>query len=215
VPVRRVILWKFAVWIGCLSPFVWLLVQGFGLFGMSLGANPVETVLHTTGKSGLNILFVSLAVTPVRVMTGINQLVRIRRPLGLFSFFYIVLHFTTYSVLDLQLKLDTLYTDITERPYITFGMLALVGMIPLAITSTSGMQRRLGRRWQLLHRLVYVIAICALVHFIWQVKIDLREPLVYAAILAILLGYRIARAIKLKRRRGQTQAQTQARTQNQ
>ena len=197
----RLIIWKTAVWIGCLTPLALLVAEAFGLRGMSLGANPVEMVLHTTGKTGLNILFISLAVTPARVLTGINQLIRLRRPLGLFSFFYIVLHFVTYAALDLRLDFSMLYTDITMRPYITVGMAALAGMIPLAVTSTSGMQRRLGRRWVTLHRAVYGIAILGLIHFFWQVKIDIREPLVYAVILTFLLGFRVVRAIRLRRRR--------------
>lgn len=187
--------------LACLAPLGWLVVRGFGLGGTSLGANPVETVLLTTGKTGLNILFVTLAVTPIRVITGLNQLVRMRRMLGLFSFFYASLHFLTYAVLDLRLAWSTLFVDITERPYITVGMLALACMIPLAVTSTKGMQRRLGRRWVKLHRTTYAIAVLGLVHFFWQVKIDIREPLVYAAVLTLLLGYRAVRAYRLRQRR--------------
>jgi sulfoxide reductase heme-binding subunit YedZ len=202
---NRLVLWRTVVWLGCLTPLALLVARGFGLVGAGLGANPVETVLHTTGKTGLNILLISLAVTPARVLTTMNWLVRLRRPLGLFSFFYIVLHFATYAVLDLRLDWSMLYMDIAERPYITVGVLALAGMIPLAVTSTSGMQRRLGRRWVSLHRLVYAVAILGLVHFFWQVKIDIREPLVYTAMLTLLLGFRVFRAIRLRQRRAHIQ----------
>lgn len=198
---RRLVLWKAIVWIGCLVPLALLFARGFGLSGLSLGANPVETVLHTTGTTGLNILFISLAVTPARVLTGLNQLVRLRRLLGLFSFFYLLLHFTTYAALDLRLDWQMLFVDITERPYITVGMLALLGMIPLAATSTAAMQRRLGRRWVTLHRTVYAVSVLALIHFLWQVKIDTREPMLYGAILALLLGFRVVRSVRLRRQR--------------
>lgn len=177
---------------GCLIPVLWLSARGFGLIGSTLGPNPVETVLHTLGKTGLNLLLLTLAVTPARRLTGLNALIRLRRLLGLFAFFYVVLHFLTYAVLDLRLQWDTLFVDITQRPYITVGMLALAGMIPLAVTSTHAMQKRLGRRWLSLHRTIYPVAVLALVHFLWQTKADLEpEPWVYAGILAALLGFRL------------------------
>lgn len=196
---------KAVIWVACLAPFAWIVVRGFGLGGTSLGANPVETVLLTMGKTGLNILLVTLAVTPARIITGVNALTRLRRLLGLFSFFYIALHFLTYALLDLRLEWGTLFVDITERPYITVGMLALAAMLPLAVTSTAGMQRRLGRRWRALHRLIYPIGILGVVHFLWQVKIDVREPLIYAAVLCALLGYRLVRALKRRRARRSSQ----------
>jgi len=201
---------KTLIWIACLAPLALLVAEGFGVAGLSLGANPVETVLHTMGKTGLNILLVSLAVTPARMLTGINQLVRLRRLLGLFSFFYIATHFLAYSVLDLRLEWSTIFVDITERPYITVGMLALAGMLPLAATSTAGMQRRLGRRWRTLHRLVYAIAILGVVHFLWQVKIDVREPLIYGLVLALLLGFRAYHAWRRAQARRQAQASARA-----
>lgn len=202
---RGVALVKTLIWAGCLAPLAWLVFRAFSIAGTSLGPNAVETVLHTTGKTGINILFLSLAVTPVRVLTGVNALIRIRRLLGLFAFFYIALHFTTYATLDLRLDWPMLYVDIAERPYITVGMLALLGMIPLAVTSTARMQRRLKRRWLTLHRSVYAVAILGLVHFLWQVKIDQREPLVYAAMLTLLLGFRVVRSLRLRQRRLQAQ----------
>jgi sulfoxide reductase heme-binding subunit YedZ len=147
--------------------------------------------LNVCGKTGLNLLMLTLCITPIRRATGINRLVSFRRLLGLFAFFYLVLHFLTYALLDLGLAWDTLLVDITERPYITVGFTALLLLIPLAVTSTRGFQRRLGRRWTKLHRLVYVVGVLAVVHFWWQVKIDVAEPLLYAFLLAVLLGARL------------------------
>jgi methionine sulfoxide reductase heme-binding subunit len=190
---RQVALAKIPVWVLCLAPLALLVSRGFGLGGTTLGANPVETVLLTIGKTGINLLLITLAVTPARRLLGINWLIRFRRLLGLFAFSYAVLHFLTYAVLDLQLQWSTLGVDIAKRPYITVGMLALLGMIPLAVTSTRAMQRRLGRRWLTLHKSIYGIAVLAIVHYLWQAKSDFEpEPLVYAGILATLLGYRIA-----------------------
>jgi sulfoxide reductase heme-binding subunit YedZ len=156
-----------------------------------LGANPIEAITLTTGRWALRFLLVTLAVTPVRRLTGWHRVIAFRRMLGLFAFFYACLHFATYLVLDHFFDWATIVEDIVERPFITIGFAALVLMIPLAITSTAGWVRRLGRRWQRLHRLVYVAAVCAVVHFIWKVKSDLRDPLQYAAILIMLLGFRL------------------------
>lgn len=175
----------------CLLPVARLVLGAFDLAGVNLGANPVEAILHSLGKWGLKFLLITLSITPIRRWTGWAWLIAYRRMLGLFVFFYIVLHFTTYAVLDQGLNLASIIEDILERPYITLGMLALVLLIPLAATSTRGMMRRLGRRWQKLHRLVYVIAILGVCHFYWQVKLDTLEPLVYALILAGLLGTRL------------------------
>jgi len=164
-----------------------------GLFGLSLGADPVKKLEHECGKTALNLLLITLSVTPVRTLTGLPQLLRLRRMLGLFTFFYAVVHFTIYLVLDLELNFRVLGADIAKRPYITIGFTALVLLLPLAITSTNGMMRRLGARWQRLHRLIYPIAVLAVWHFYWQVKRDVREPLLYVGILALLLGYRLVR----------------------
>jgi sulfoxide reductase heme-binding subunit YedZ len=200
---RRITLLKVLLFVACLGPLVWVVARALGVGGSSLGANPVEELLNTFGKSGLNLLMLTLCVTPIRRSTGLNRLVAFRRMLGLFAFFYIVLHFLTYSLLDLGLAWDTLLVDIAERPYITVGFTALVLMVPLAITSTNGFQRRLGRRWVKLHRLVYVIAVLGVVHYWWQVKIDIGDPLLYAVLLAVLLGVRVAhwRSIQRKRER--------------
>ena len=161
---RSVVIIKLAIWAGCLAPLVLLVLRAFGYAG-GLGANPVEQILNVCGKTGLNLLVLTLAVTPIRRWTGINRLVSFRRLLGLFAFFYLSLHFSTYALLDLgllfqpQMALGTLLVDIAERPYITVGFTALVLLIPLAVTSTRGMQRRLGRAWVKLHRLVFVVAV--------------------------------------------------------
>lgn len=181
---------KAAVFLLCLVPLGKLALEAFGVAGMSLGANPIEELLHRCGKWGLNLLLVTLAVTPLRRITGWNWLIRFRRMLGLFSFFYILLHFLIYAVLDQGLALNFIVEDIIERPYITLGIIALLFLIPLAVTSTNGMMRRLGRGWQKLHRLVYVIAILGVWHFYWQVKQDILEPLIYAGILALLFAIR-------------------------
>jgi methionine sulfoxide reductase heme-binding subunit len=187
-------IYKPLVFIASLLPFVLLACGALGLFGVSLGADPVKKLEHECGKTALNLLLITLAVTPVRQLTGLTQLVRLRRMLGLFAFFYVVVHFTVYLTLDLELNWRTVGADILKRPYITIGFTALLLLVPLAATSTNGMMRRLGRRWQKLHRLIYVIAVLGVWHFYWQVKRDVREPLIYAAILAVLLGYRWFRA---------------------
>jgi sulfoxide reductase heme-binding subunit YedZ len=187
---RSVVIAKIGVWAACLAPLAWLVIRAAGLYG-SLGANPVEEVLNVCGKTGLNLLMLTLCVTPIRRSTGINRLIAFRRLLGLFAFFYLVLHFLTYALLDLGLMWETLLVDIAERPYITVGFTALVLLVPLAVTSTRGMQRRLGRRWSKLHRLIYPVAILAVTHYWWQTKLDVAEPLLYAFLLAVLLGARL------------------------
>ena len=175
----------------CLLPLGKLALEIFGLAGMSLGANPIEELIHRLGKWGLNFLLITLSVTPLRNLTGMNWLIRFRRMLGLFTFFYILLHFLTYAGLDQRFDIVVIVEDIVERPYITIGMSALLLLLPLAITSTKGMMRRLGKRWQKLHRLVYVIGALGVWHFYWQVKEDILEPSIYIIVLVVLLGYRI------------------------
>lgn len=182
---------KPVVFLICLLPLLLLLGGAFSLAGLSLGANPIEELLHELGRWGLKFLLLTLAITPLRHWTGWNWLVRFRRMLGLFAFFYILLHFVVYAVLDQGLDMAAIVEDIIKRPYITLGMAGLLMLIPLAATSTRGMMRRLGKRWQKLHRLVYVIAIVAVWHFYWQVKLDTLDASIYAAILAVLLGTRI------------------------
>jgi sulfoxide reductase heme-binding subunit YedZ len=184
----------------CLLPLLILALQTFGVGGLSLGANPIEELIHSLGKWGLKLLLITLAVTPLRKLTGWNWLLRLRRMLGLFAFFYVALHFLVYAGLDQRFDLAAIFEDIAKRPYITVGMTALLLLIPLAITSTNGMMRRLGKNWQKLHRLVYVIAILGVWHFYWQVKLDTLEALVYAGILFALLGYRLVDGRRRKRR---------------
>lgn len=190
---------KLALFVACATPFIIILARAFEFMGLNFGANPVAELIDTLGKTGLNILLISLAVSPLRRLSKWNVLVIYRRMLGLFAFFYISMHFFAYAVLDLQLAWTTVFNDIAERPYITVGMTALLLMIPLAITSTRGMQRRLKRNWIRLHKLVYVIGVLALTHYIWQTKLDLLEPFIYAGILIILLGERLIRRITRQR----------------
>ena len=201
---------KPAIFVACLLPLARLVAGAFGLAGVSLGANPVETILETCGKWTLNLLLITLCVTPLRELTRVNALIRVRRMLGLFAFTYAALHFTTYLVLDLRLDFDNLAGDIAKRPYITIGFTALLLLIPLAVTSTNRMMRKLGRRWQKLHRLVYVVAILGVWHYYWQVKADVREPLIYAAILAVLLGYRAWKSARRTRSSRSVAAETRA-----
>lgn len=178
----------------CLLPFLGLLLGAFGWFGLRLGANPVEHIQDTLGQWGLRLLLITLCVTPLRLWTGRAWLLRYRRMLGLFAFFYVTAHFATYLVLDLGLDFAHLGEDILERPFITIGFLGFCLLLPLAATSTQAMMRRLGRRWQRLHRLVYGVAILGVWHYYWQVKLDTVEPTLYALALAVLLGYRAWRA---------------------
>jgi methionine sulfoxide reductase heme-binding subunit len=179
---------KPAVFLACLVPIAQL---AYGFYTDDLTANPIEYITRFTGSWALIILMTSLAVTPLRRITGWNALVKFRRMLGLFAFFYATLHFATYLVLDLFFDFSAIAKDIIKRPYITVGFTAFVLMLPLAITSTTGMIRKMGKRWQQLHYLVYGIAILGVVHFYWLVKADIRRPFQYAAVLALLLGYRL------------------------
>lgn len=191
---------KPVVFLLCLLPLAWLLLSAFEIRGLSLGANPIEALLHELGRWGLKFLLITLAITPSRRWTGWNWLLRFRRMLGLFAFFYILLHFLTYAVLDQGLALAFIIEDVIERPYITLGMAGLLMLLPLAVTSTKGMMRRLGKRWQKLHRLVYFIAVAGVWHFYWQEKLDTLDALVYAIILALLLATRIYYAKRFRRR---------------
>jgi methionine sulfoxide reductase heme-binding subunit len=200
-------IYKPAVFAACLVPALLLAAGAFGLPIEDLGPDPVSRILHSLGKTALNLLFITLLVTPVRQITGFTHLLRLRRMLGLFAFSYALLHFLAYLVLDQQLDWRGVLHDIGKRPYITVGFTALVLLVPLAVTSTNAMMRRLGRRWSRLHQLIYAIAILGVVHYYWQVKRDVREPLIYAGILAVLLGYRL-----VKRRAARRQIASKART---
>lgn len=195
---------KPAVFLACLVPFAWLLWR---VASDDLGTNPIETLNRYTGDWTLRLLLVTLAVTPLRRLTGWHQLMRLRRMLGLYAFFYATVHFLTYALIDQYLDLTAIVQDVAKRPFITIGFACFLLLIPLALTSTNGMVRRLGgRRWQRLHRLVYVIAAGGVIHFLWLVKSDIREPALYAAILAVLLGYRLWRELRAAPRAVQRQA---------
>ena len=191
---------RIGVFAAALAPFTALVVAGFT---GGLGANPVEAITHTTGEWTLRLLLVTLAITPLRLLTGWTWLTRLRRMLGLFAFFYLMLHFATYAVLDASLDLAYVVEDVADRLYITAGFAAFLMLVPLAVTSTNAMVRRLGPlHWRRLHRLVYAAGICGVAHYLWLVKADLREPLVYASILAVLLAARLpVIANRLKPRR--------------
>jgi sulfoxide reductase heme-binding subunit YedZ len=161
-----------------------------------LGTNPVETLTHETGLWALRFLLIALCVTPLRWLFKINWLIKLRRMLGLFAFFYAVLHFITYIWLDQFFDWQEILIDIPKRPFITIGFASFVLLIPLAVTSTNAMQRRLKKKWRLLHRLVYIIPALVIVHFIWSLKADYSEPFTYAAIFFTLMIIRVAHAEK-------------------
>ncbi|HUE77589.1 MAG TPA: protein-methionine-sulfoxide reductase heme-binding subunit MsrQ [Longimicrobiales bacterium] len=183
---QRVLLLKTAVWLLGLYPLArvgWWLRDGL----IGLGANPIEKVLHHTGWWALTLLLVTLAVTPLRRLTGRNELTRTRRPMGLFAFFYATLHFGIYLGLDQLFGWRFILEDVAERPFITVGFLAWLLLIPLAMTSTRASIRRLGKRWTLLHRLIYVTGALGIIHFYWRVKADTRVPLIFAAVFIALM----------------------------
>lgn len=195
---RRV--FKPAVWLACLTPLAYLI---YSLY-LDLGANPIETVTNTTGIWTLRLIVTTIAISPLRWLTGFNQLVNYRRLIGLFAFFYGSLHFTTYVVttfiVDGQFDYSGLVKDLTERRYIIAGFTAFVLMIPLAITSTAGWIRRLGgKRWNVLHRLIYITALAAVLHYFWKVKLDTTFPVFYGIGVAVLLGFRLWRHFAKRR----------------
>lgn len=185
--------WVFGM---CLLPLVRLIVLG-AMDG--LGANPIEFVTRSTGTWTLVGLLLTLSVTPLRRLSGRADLIRYRRMLGLFSFFYACLHFVTYLWLDQFFDPAAIARDIVKRPFVTVGFAAFVLLVPLAATSTHAMMRRLGRRWQLLHRLVYVIALLGVIHYLWLVKKDMTEPLIYGGVLLLLLALRLQWSTDLMR----------------
>lgn len=196
---------KALVFVLALVPLAQLVVALL-YFPDRLGANPAETITRSAGDWTLRFLLITLAVTPLRVLTGWNWALRFRRMLGLFAFFYGVVHLSSYVAFDQVFAVAEIARDIVKRPFITVGFTALALMIPLALTSTNAMVRRLGaRRWLALHRLVYVIGPLGVLHFWWMVKRDVTEPAIYGLILAILLGFRVA--VKLRSGRASVPAQ--------
>jgi methionine sulfoxide reductase heme-binding subunit len=189
---------KLIVLLGALLPAAWLT---YALFYGDLGPNPAETLQLQTGIWTLRLLVATVAITPVRRLTGWNRLVQFRRMLGLLAFFYAVLHLASYVVLDRYFDLSGVWEDVVKRPFITMGMVAFLAMVPLAITSTKGWIRRLGRRWQLLHRLVYVSALAGAIHYLWKVKVVIGSPVYYAALVVALLLFRAAWALRGARSR--------------
>jgi len=188
---RKPKFWLFAV---CLLPLIRLIVLGIN---GGLGANPIEFITRSLGTWTLVFLLITLSLTLLRLLIGWSWLIKLRRMVGLFVFFYALLHFITYIWLDQFFDLNAIYKDVIKRPFITIGFAAFIMLIPLAITSSNAMIKRLGgKRWQLLHRQVYLIAIFAVIHYWWLVKKDITQPVIYAAILAILLGYRISISLK-------------------
>jgi len=193
---RPAALAKVIVFVAALVPAA-MLVRGF--LTENLGVNPAETIQLQTGRWALKFLLISLAVTPVRRLTGWNVVIQFRRMLGLFAFFYAVLHFTAYWAFDLTFAFDTMITDVLKRPFIALGFSALMLLVPLAVTSTKGWIRRLGKRWTQLHRLVYVAAVLAVLHFAWKVKVFTGDPVIYAGVLTLLLAFRVFWAVRTRR----------------
>lgn len=181
---------KGALFLICLIPFTVLVYNGLT---DNLGAEPIKKITHFTGDWTLYLLLTTLAVTPLRRMSGWNELVRYRRMLGLFAFFYACLHFLTYFVLDQFFDWDEIMRDIVKRPYITVGFSAFVLLLPLAATSTNNMMKRLGKNWKRLHSLIYITGTLGILHFLWLVKADVRKPLLLGAILITLLVLRLPR----------------------
>jgi sulfoxide reductase heme-binding subunit YedZ len=196
---------KVGVWAVCLLPLTLLLYQ---FQTDDLGANPIDYLTRTLGVWTLRILLASLAMTPLRLLFGVSWPITLRRLLGLFAFFYVCLHFAVWIVVDHFFDWEQMLADIVKRPYITVGVLALTLLVPLAATSTTRMVKRLGgKNWQRLHRLVYVVGVLGVVHYLWLAKVGVNDPYVYAGVLALLLGIRLwtwARRVATRRRQGVT-----------
>ena len=185
---NRLLLWRIAAWSLGVIPLMFAVkwtVQS------RLGPNPVEFLEHYTGDWTIRLLLVTLAMTPIRTLTGQTEPIRVRRALGLWSYAFLCLHFSIYVVFDLELSITQLFGDLIRRTYITLGFAAWLMLLPLAITSTNGWQRRLKRDWKTLHKLVYPAAFFGAIHYIWLVKADTRTPLIYFSILILLLGFRL------------------------
>ena len=194
--IRRVI--KPALWVLGLAPLLYLLNRT--RLG-DLGFDPIRTITHFTGRTAITILFITLTVTPLRRLTGWNPLIKVRRLIGNFAFFYALIHFLIYAVFDRELSPVGLGEDIAKRPWITVGFTTFLILLTLAITSPQAMVRKLGKRWQTLHRLIYLAAGLAVLHFTWAQKKDIRLPLIYAAVLAVILGSRLVLRLRIAVRR--------------
>lgn len=193
---------KLVVFLACLAPFgviAWRFYRATVLFEPTLGPNPLETLTHFTGDWTIRFIAATLAITPLRKALGLTDLIRFRRMIGLYAFFYGCLHFTIYLYFDKLFDFHQIVQDVAKRPFITSGFAALIFMLPLAITSTAGWIRRLGgKRWQRLHRLVYLSGVAAVIHYYWLVKSDVRLPLLYAAIIGVLLLFRLAARVRFQ-----------------
>ncbi len=203
---------KAVVFALALAPLARLAIGAF-LFPEWLGANPAEYITRATGDWTLRFVLITLAVTPLRKITGWGWLLRLRRMLGLYAFFYAMVHLSSYVSFDHVFEAGEIIKDIIKRPFITVGFATLLLMLPLAVTSTNAMVRRLGaRRWIALHRLIYIIGPLGVLHFWWMVKKDLTEPVIYALVLALLLGYRLVARLRESRKPVRTAAPTAAKT---
>jgi len=194
------LIWKPTIFLLCLVPATLVITDALEITGR-LGANPIEEIQDRFGIWAIRFIMVTLAVTPLRRLTGWNWLVRFRRMFGLFTFFYVLMHFLTWFILDQSLLLSAIIEDVTERPFITIGFAGLLLLTTLAVTSTNGMRRRMGRRWEKLHYSAYAVAVLGVWHYWWQVKKDASDAQIYAAILAVLLGIRIWWKVKQKKAR--------------
>lgn len=187
---RRLRWW--GIFLTCLLPLFILLYRGVN---QDLGADPAKEIVLETGVWALNFLWLSLAITPIRKVSGIRWPVAFRRMIGLYSFFYGVLHLISFATFIVGWRIDLLLKEITERPYAIVGFIAILLMLPLAITSTKAMQKRLKKRWFTLHKLVYIVSVLALLHIVWQIRSDFSEALFYGVVLLFMLGYRVYRRL--------------------
>jgi sulfoxide reductase heme-binding subunit YedZ len=197
---RALLALKVMLWLGALAPGAWLVA---GVFTGGLGVNPIEKLTHVTGMTTLVLLMLTLSVSPIRRITGWNPVIKLRRPLGLFTFSYGAAHFSIWFVFDMVFDFGYMIADIMERRFITVGMAALLVMLPLALTSTRGWIRRLGRKWATLHRAVYLAGLLGVVHYFWLVKADTRLPWLFALLLAGLMVFRLPQ-LKSRARRARS-----------
>ncbi len=194
------LIWKPVVFLLCLVPAALVVTDAFEIT-CRLGANPIEEIQDRFGIWAIRFIMITLTVTPLRHLTGWNWMLRFRRMFGLFTFFYVLMHFLTWLILDQSLLLSAIAEDLTERPFITIGFTAFVLLTAMAVTSTNGIRRRMGRRWQKLHYSVYVVGLLGVWHYWWQGKKDANDAQIYAVILAVLLGFRIWWKLRQKKAR--------------